>query len=74
MSRFTESTVEDAALAWLKSAGWQVTRIPDIVPPCLPCLTAGLATGRDMPASGSRHLRAAALADGRMPRREEVWT
>ena len=31
-TRFTESTVEDAALAWLKSLGWNVTYGPDIAP------------------------------------------
>ena len=32
MSGVTESTVEDAALAWLKSLGWNVTYGPDIAP------------------------------------------
>lgn len=32
MTRFTESTVEEAALAWLESAGWQVAHGPDIAP------------------------------------------
>jgi type I restriction enzyme R subunit len=32
MSDFTESTVEEAALAWLESAGWQVAHGPDIAP------------------------------------------
>jgi len=31
-SRFTESTVEDAALAWLESAGWEIVHGPDIAP------------------------------------------
>jgi len=36
MSRnFTESTVESAALAWLESLGWTVTRGPDIAPGAL---------------------------------------
>lgn len=30
--RFTESTVEQAALAWLEAAGWQVAHGPDIAP------------------------------------------
>ncbi len=30
--RFTESTVESAALAWLEAAGWQVAYGPDIAP------------------------------------------
>jgi type I restriction enzyme R subunit len=30
--RFTESTVEDAALAWLESIGWQVRNGADIAP------------------------------------------
>jgi type I restriction enzyme R subunit len=32
MSRLTESTVEDAALAWLESIGWQIAHGPDIAP------------------------------------------
>ncbi len=32
MTTFTESTVEDAALAWLESLGWNVTHGPDIAP------------------------------------------
>jgi len=44
MSGFTESHVEEAALAWLESAGWQVAHGPDIGPPCLPA-------GRDTPAA-----------------------
>ena len=32
MTTFTESTVEDAALAWLESLGWSVTHGPDIAP------------------------------------------
>ncbi|HET6204504.1 MAG TPA: HsdR family type I site-specific deoxyribonuclease [Planctomycetota bacterium] len=32
MSTFTESTVEEAALAWLESTGWQVAHGPDIAP------------------------------------------
>ncbi len=32
MSRFTESVVEDAALAWLESLGWSVKHGPDIAP------------------------------------------
>jgi type I restriction enzyme R subunit len=31
-NRFTESTVEDAALAWLESTGWQVAHGLDIAP------------------------------------------
>jgi type I restriction enzyme R subunit len=31
-SSFTESTVEDAALAWLEAIGWQVAHGPDIAP------------------------------------------
>jgi type I restriction enzyme R subunit len=30
MSRFSESEVEDAALAWLEGIGWQVAHGPDI--------------------------------------------
>ena len=32
MTRFTESVVEDAALAWLQAIGWQVALGPDIAP------------------------------------------
>ncbi len=32
---FTESEVEDAALAWLKAIGWQITHGPDIAPDML---------------------------------------
>ena len=32
MTAFTESVVEDAALAWLKSLGWSITHGPDIAP------------------------------------------
>ena len=32
MTVFTESIVEDAALAWLESLGWQVVHGPDIAP------------------------------------------
>ncbi len=35
MSRFTESTVESAALAWLESVGWAVKYGPDIAPDAL---------------------------------------
>ena len=30
MNRFNESHVEEAALAWLREAGWRVARGPDI--------------------------------------------
>ncbi|MGH8703391.1 MAG: type I restriction endonuclease subunit R, partial [Burkholderiales bacterium] len=32
MTRFTESVVEEAALAWLESIGWRVAHGPDIAP------------------------------------------
>lgn len=32
MSRFAESTVEDAALGWLEAAGWCIAHGPDIAP------------------------------------------
>lgn len=35
MSGFTESVVEQAALAWLENAGWQVVHGPDIAPDTL---------------------------------------
>ena len=31
-ARFAESTVEDAALAWLEAAGWNIAHGPDIAP------------------------------------------
>ena len=44
---FTESTVEEAALAWLESIGWQVAHGPDIAP--------------DMPTAERREYRQVAL-------------
>ena len=35
MTRFGESDVEDAALAWLESLGWNVAHGPDIAPDAL---------------------------------------
>ena len=32
MSRFNESTVEQAALAWLEGAGWQVRNGAELAP------------------------------------------
>ena len=32
MARLTDSVVEDAALAWLESLGWQIKYGPDIGP------------------------------------------
>ena len=32
MSAFTESVVEDAALAWLEATGWQVANGPELAP------------------------------------------
>ncbi len=32
MTTITESTVEDAALAWLESLGWNIVHGPDIAP------------------------------------------
>ncbi|MEX1025029.1 MAG: type I restriction endonuclease subunit R [Planctomycetota bacterium] len=32
MTRFSESVVEEAALAWLESTGWQIAHGPDIAP------------------------------------------
>ena len=32
MTSFNESTVEDAALAWLEGLGWGVAQGPDIAP------------------------------------------
>lgn len=34
-----ESVVEEAALAWLESIGWQIAHGPDVAPPCLPAGT-----------------------------------
>jgi len=44
MNRFTESTVEEAALAWLEAIGWQIAHGQEIAP--LPDRQAG-----DMPAA-----------------------
>ena len=33
MTTFTEAVVEQAALAWLESLGWQVLLAPDPAPP-----------------------------------------
>ena len=44
MGTFTESVVEQAALAWLEAIGWRVAHGPDIAP--LPDRQAG-----DMPAA-----------------------
>ena len=32
MANFTESVVEDAALAWLESLGYAVKHVPEIAP------------------------------------------
>ena len=32
MNSFTESTVEDAALAWVESLGWSIAYGPNIAP------------------------------------------
>lgn len=32
MTALTESTVEDAALAWLASLGWSIAHGPDVTP------------------------------------------
>ncbi|MCP9441173.1 MAG: hypothetical protein NNA20_01140 [Nitrospira sp.] len=32
MAHLTESTVEDAALAWLQGIGWRIAHGPDIAP------------------------------------------
>ena len=32
VSQFTESVVEDAALAWLEAGDWQVAHGPDMAP------------------------------------------
>lgn len=47
-SRFTESVVEEAALAWLASCGWQIAHGPDIAP--------------DMPAAERQSYREVVLA------------
>ena len=53
MTAFTESVVEDAALAWLESVGWRVAHGPDIAP--------------DMPAAERRDEGEIARANGRPP-------
>jgi type I restriction enzyme R subunit len=50
---FTESVVEQAALAWLESTGWQVAHALDISP--------------DMPGAERCDHGEAALANGRPP-------
>jgi len=40
MSPFTESTVEDAALAWLEGIGWRVAHGPDVAPDTRPSVEA----------------------------------
>jgi type I restriction enzyme R subunit len=35
MARLTESVIEDAALAWLESLGWQIVHGPDFAPDML---------------------------------------
>jgi type I restriction enzyme, R subunit len=35
VSAFSESVVEDAALAWLEAMGWRVAHGPDIAPDML---------------------------------------
>ena len=32
MNVFSESTVEEAALAWMEAAGWRIAHGPDIAP------------------------------------------
>lgn len=49
----TESSVEEAALAWLESTGWRVAHGPDISP--------------DMPAAERRDDGEIALANGLPP-------
>jgi type I restriction enzyme, R subunit len=37
VSTFTESDVEQAALAWLEAAGWRIAHGPDIAPDLSAC-------------------------------------
>lgn len=60
MTSFTESTVEDSALAWLESVDWGIAHGPDIAPPCL-------SAGRDVPAAERRDEGEVAPANGRLP-------
>lgn len=48
MTAFTESTVEEAALAWLEATGWLIAHGPDIAP--------------DMPAAERAHYGEVVLA------------
>jgi len=53
MIAFTESVVEEAALAWLENAGWQVAHGPDLA--------------LDVSAAGRRNESEVELAKGRRP-------
>jgi type I restriction enzyme R subunit len=55
---FSESVVEDAALAWLENAGWRVAHGHDISP--------------DMPAAERRDAGNGSLADAHMPKLAEA--
>ena len=46
MESFSESVVEQAALAWLESLGWTVKHGPDIAPGALRAKGAGRVVGR----------------------------
>jgi type I restriction enzyme, R subunit len=54
----TESVVEDTAIAWLESTGWQVAHGPDVAP--------------DMPVTERRDAGDHALAGAHMPKRQEA--
>ena len=53
ITAFTESVIEEAALAWLENAGWRVARGPDIA--------------LDVSAAGRRDESEVELAKGRRP-------
>jgi hypothetical protein len=55
---FTESIVEEAALAWLESAGWQIAHGPEIAP--------------DIPVTERRDAGDDALADTHLPKPQEA--
>ena len=57
MTQFSESTVEDAALAWLEAVGWPIAHGPDLAPDTITTegifQEAGLETVRNEPFAGA---------------------
>lgn len=56
---FTESTVEDATLAWLEASGWRIAHGPDIAP--------------DMPAAERRDTLLPRVMSSKLRLRATVW-